>query len=129
VLIPGSYLPLARPIGDAASATPRLLGWPCALGAARCKQRPLFKPRTFIVGSNYTFTKAQWLEWDNFDAEAKLTLRVEATGTIGQHRATVVFARPKRMCGVRTYTQWSTLKHADGARMVHSDSQCFFVIR
>lgn len=103
----------------------RILAHPCTVSAV-CEQRALYKPRLLTPGSYYTLARLRWTTWKRSRASARTLLYSEFTGQRRITRTTVVFSRPRRMCGVLTFTRW----HAgtgDGGHMTRSGRKCFFV--
>ena len=120
----GNHASAASPAGMGAT---RLLGWPCAV-ALVCRQRALYKPPVFMLGSHYWFRNTRWTQWGRFGASARTTLFSEFQGSKRRVRTTVVFSNARRMCGVMTFTQWNA-GSGDSAKMFRSGPTCFFIIQ
>jgi hypothetical protein len=127
--VPADYLPQGHGFtgAHAAAATPRLLGFPCGFDQP-CRQRPMYRPQTFYLGSHYEFEQTRWTQWNQFGASAQTTLSSEYQGAKRRVRTTVVFSDPKRMCGILTFTEWHA-GSGDSATLYRSGSSCFFVIQ
>ena len=119
------YASTASRAGTAATS---LLGYPCTLLLQVCRQRALYKPRGFVLGSHYTFENTRWTQWGRFGASAQTTLFSLFQGSRRRVRTTVVFSRPQRMCGVMTFTEWNT-GSGDSAKMFRSGGMCFFIVQ
>jgi hypothetical protein len=103
----------------------RILAYPCTVSAV-CEQRALYKPRLLTPGNYYTLARLRWTAWGRSRASARTLLYSEFTGRRRITRTRVEFSRPRRMCGVLTFTRW----HAgtgDGGHMRRSGHKCFFV--
>jgi hypothetical protein len=116
--------PKPKPTRRSSSKT-WILAYPCGLHAT-CKQRALYKPKSFTPGSNYELQKTHWMAWNRFGASAHVTLVSQFTGSTRRVRTTVVFSDPKTICGTRTFTQWHS-GSGDGGTMTRAGHSCFFV--
>lgn len=117
----------ASPASRASTAATSLLGYPCTLLQV-CRQRALYKPRSFVLGSHYRFENTRWTQWGRFGASAQTTLFSEFQGSRRRVRTTVVFSRPQRMCGVMTFTEWNA-GSGDSAKMFRSGGMCLFIVQ
>ncbi len=111
--------------GHRSTVLSRILAHPCTVSAV-CEQRALYKPRLLTPGSYYTLARLRWTTWKRSRASARTLLYSEFTGQRRITRTRVEFSRPRRMCGVLTFTRW----HAgtgDGGHMTRSGRKCFFV--
>ena len=103
----------------------RILAYPCTVSAL-CEQRALYKPRLLTPGSYFTLARLRWTKWGRSSASARTLLYSEFTGGRRITQTRVVFSRPRRMCGVLTFTRWHA-RTGDGGQMKRSGHKCVFV--
>lgn len=108
-----------------ATMLPRILAFPCTVSEV-CEQKALYKPRLLTPGPYYTLARLRWTTWRRAGASARTLLYSEFTGRRRITRTTVVFSRPRRMCGVLTFTRWQA-GTGDGGNMSRSGNKCSFV--